>query len=124
MKRVRIVLVILVCIALGVSFLTYRLGMVLHGLTKELDRVEAAIGQPGELESACQSIEDYWMSHTKKLTRYLSQRYVDDLTAAVLLLKPMSRAQDTALFESEIRMLRLQIEELWEAHSPSLSSLF
>lgn len=124
MRRVKIVLAILVFIVLSVSFLTYRLGTVLTGLGKHLDGVEAAAGDPAALASACHDIEEYWLNHNTGLTRFVSQKNIDDLTAAVLLLEPMSRAEDKAMLDAEIKMLRLKIAEFWEAHSPSFSSFF
>ena len=124
MKRARIAVGILVVVAILTWWLTDRLGGIVEDVTAHVDNIEQVMATGGDLTGACDAMENYWYAHKNELTRYISQQRIDDITATAIRLVPLSALEEKAEFEAEMRSLRIKVEELWEAHSPSFSSLF
>lgn len=124
MKRVKIAIGILVFISLLTAYLTIRLDFILDEFSAQIDLVEQALESGGDVKSAATSATECWESHTSELTRFIPQYRVDDITATAVRLPFLSEMDDKAEFEAELNTIRNKIKQMWEAHSPSLSSLF
>lgn len=124
MKRSKIAIVILLLIALLTYWLTHRLDYILDEMSADFAAVEQALDGGGDLTEACLSMERHWHDRKQELVRFIPQYRVDDITVTVVRLAPLSLMEEKAEFTAELRTLELKFAELWEAHSPSVSSLF
>jgi len=124
MRRFKIAIGILLGIALLTWWLTHRLDIIPDDLDTQITAVDLALQEDGDLAAACRDVEELWHHHKLELVRFVPQTRVDDITVTVVRLTPLSQMEERAEFEAEFLILKLKLTELWEAHSPSFTSLF